>query len=203
MKPHSVPSALRLLIVFCLASAPSVWADKGLESTKRGHSDAIASRASATSSPNSVNSGISRKGLGFATGNFGGVSSAAFSFWADLDNFNSLQALLGFAQSDPLAFGVGGIYRRTIVGSQGQGLHAGGGIELGAAPKSARAVGGSSSAFYVSFAPIVGFHFALPGLSAVQLSLDGGPQFQIADGTFNFALGGLSSAMGLSVHYFF
>ncbi len=203
MKFQSTCSVLLLLIALCLSSATLAKADRGSESTKKGHSDAISSRASATSFSNSGASGISRKGLGFATGNFGGTSSAAFSFWGDLDNFNSIQALLGFAQSDPLAFGVAGIYRHTIVGSQGQGLHAGGGIELGAAPKSVRTAGGSSSAFYVNFASVVGFHFALPGLSAVQLSLDGGPQFKITDGIFNFALGGLSSAMGLSVHYFF
>jgi hypothetical protein len=34
-------------------------------------------------------------------------------------------------------------------------------------------------------------------------SLDGGPNLNITDGNVNFGMGGLSSALGLSVHYFF
>lgn len=149
-----------------------------------------------------VRSRFSRLGLGLSTISVGNASSA-FSIWGDIDTKKSFQGLFAIGSTDPFQFGVGGALRFTVSGNQATGFHLGGGLNLGSIANPNAAATGSATAFYIVIQPLAGIHFSLPSLSNIQLSLDGGPSFQVVDGDFQLGIGGLSSALGLSVHYFF
>jgi hypothetical protein len=140
-----------------------------------------------------------RFGLGLQT--LDGAS--ALSGLLELSPQSSLQLLAYVAGTSPsFQFGVGGIYRSTVVGGTNAGLHFGAGAILGTVAGAAAAIGGASSKFFIDLGPVAGVHFTLPNLSAVMVSLDGAALLQVRDSSTNFTIGGLSPAMGLSIHYF-
>ena len=115
----------------------------------------------------------------------------------DFSSANSVQAFAGIGGTSPFSFGLGGLFKRTIKTFSLGGFHLGGGLGLG----SGQTLKGS--AFFFSVAAIGGFHFSLPGVDRIQISVDAGPVLNVLDGTANLTLGGLSSALGLSLVYLF
>jgi hypothetical protein len=137
-------------------------------------------------------------GVGFATGNFGG-SSTALSGWFDLTTMQSIQTVATIGGVNPFQFGFGAVFRNTLVGNHQQGFHVGGGFNLGTF-----ATGNATqpTRFYTDVFPEFGVHVTIPGTN-VMASFDGGAVFQVYGGQFEFSLASLSRALGLSVHYFF
>ncbi len=166
---------------------------------KRRGESIVSSQASSvsTSSAPSTGASNSRFGLGFTTIIIGDTTPA-LSGQLDMSEKDTLQFILGVESSSPFNFGVGSAYKRTVSGGQLSGFHLGGGFNLGT-----RTVGAKPDAFYLNLSPLAGFHFAIPGVSQLLISADGGPIFQILDGNFNFVLSQASTILGLSVHWFF
>jgi hypothetical protein len=137
-----------------------------------------------------------RMGLGLTTLNMIGTSPA-FSAWMELNPSDSVQGFVGIPSTSPFQFGVGGGYRHIISGTQATGLHVGGGLNFGTIQQRA------NEPFFFAISALAGLHFGLPNLKEIGASLDGGANFTVIDGNFNFSLTGLSPSLGLSIHYFF
>lgn len=207
---------LSFVPVLFLTTSPALAADKG--TAARGTTVARKSGAPSTTTASSYRapsgdvgtSSASRLGLGFATygtSYFGAslITSPGFSVWYDLDSRMSLQGILAVNSSDPFAFGVAGIFRYTLHGSQANGFHGGIGFNLGTqAAAGAAAAGGGTTKFFLDIFPTLGLHFSLGGhVSNVQLSFDGGPVFAITPSPFQFGMSSFGLLGGASIHYFF
>lgn len=151
-------------------------------------------------------------GLGVSSidpiGGAGGSLTGILAF-TQLDALQILASIPGTAGS--FRFGVGGIYKRTIVGNQGAGLHLGGGLGLGSTTSAAA---GGDTDFAMNILGNIGVHYA-PGGSDIVFHLDGGPVFGLqkttttaagvstSTTTTDFRVGQLSSILGASVVYMF
>ena len=138
-------------------------------------------------------------GLGFATFSFVGSTTTALSAWKNWNNKDSSQAFLAVGDTSPFSFGIGGAFRHTISGNETNGFHIGAGVNL----STYHNTNVDNSKLYFNITPLGGFHFEIPNLSHILLSLDGGPAFNLQDGDFHFGIKSLSAAMGLAVHYMF
>jgi opacity protein-like surface antigen len=119
---------------------------------------------------------------------FGTAIPALSGIW-HMDTENSLQFLAVIPNTSPFHWGVGGLFKHNLRGDNTAGLHVGGGVGLGT----------NNSAFYVSIAPVVGVHFEVA--NNIQISVDATPVLAIVDGDATFRLGGISSLLGLGIHY--
>ncbi len=142
-------------------------------------------------------------GAGFTTF---GVGNGSLSGILELPEYkSSIQAFFGIGGTSPFTMGAGALYRYTLVGTMATGLHIGAGFELGAANTGAGAITGTSvaagNAFAANFPLIAGFHF--PVADKIQVSLDGGSQFQVVSSTFQYTMAPLAALVGLSIHYLF
>ncbi len=111
---------------------------------------------------------------------------------------NSVQAYLAVPNTSLFNFSVGGNYRHTMPDTRNAGLHAGDSVVLGMLRES-RATG---SDFYLQRGPSAGIHYALPSLHEVMFSFDAGATLTVGDVDKCFRVGGRSSLMGFSIHYF-
>jgi hypothetical protein len=127
-------------------------------------------------------------------------------------NLDMIQILAGVTgTTSGFGFGVGGQYKRTVLGNQSAGFHLGGGIGLGTAA-GAGGVNGSSTNFAMDIVALVGAHFDVPG-TQIAFHLDGGPVFALVSisgvngiggsTSTSFAMGPLSGLLGASVVYAF
>lgn len=210
---HSI-SALILVMFFSL---PAFAKEKA--KSQPSHTKEEAAESVMTSDSGSSKRGMSF-GLGLATTQ-NLVSSAtlvlagsttALSGLLDIGGGNVVQANVGIGStSGGFSFGVSGFFKHTLFGGKSAGFHAGGGLGLGtmgsgsslASVASATAATTSKTVFVVGLAGLAGVHAMFPGSDDVLLSVDGGPLLTIVDGSANFMMGGLSSALGFSVHYLF
>ena len=130
-----------------------------------------------------------------------------------LTNVDMIQLLAGITgTTGGFGFGVGGLYKRTVIGNQSAGFHLGGGFGIGTVAGAGGAVNGSSTSFAMSIAAVIGAHFEIPG-TQIALHFDGGPDFTLVSvsgtngigggTTTNFAMGPLSSLLGATVVYAF
>jgi hypothetical protein len=137
------------------------------------------------------------------TGGVAGSMTGILGF-TDLD---ALQLFVGIpATTGAFQFGVGALYKRTVVGNSGAGLHVGGGMGIGTNSP----VAGTSS-FCLNIDGVVGVHYALAN-SNLAFHFDGGPVFTIqsvpnglagSSTVTSFGLGALSTLLGASVVYMF
>ncbi len=152
--------------------------------------------------PSGLGGSFEKTGIGFSTLGVPG-DGGSLSGWLQFSERHSLQVIAAIGSTGPVfEFETGGLYRYTLTGNQATGFHVGGGVLLGTFG-TLNATGGTESAFFIGFGPLAGIHFQIPGLNSIGLSLDGGANFLIADGELNFSIKNLTSALGLSVHYFF
>ncbi|MGZ3688706.1 MAG: hypothetical protein ACXWP5_14610 [Bdellovibrionota bacterium] len=155
-------------------------------------------------SPSSDEESSLKWGLGLATPHPCSVLTPAITGMIDIGAGNVVQMFFGVGGTSPFSMGAGGAFKHTILGHDNLGLHVGGGFGLGALP------GGLGSVFAADIAGLAGFHAELPGLAHIQFQFDAGPQFLVTSGGiaatgagFNFSLGPVSAALGLSVLYIF
>jgi hypothetical protein len=131
-----------------------------------------------------------------------------------LTNLDMIQLLAGVTgTTGGFGFGVGGLYKRTVMGNQSAGFDLGGGFGIGTvAGAGGAAAVGSSTSFAFSITAVIGAHFEIPG-TPIALHFNGGPAFSLVSisGTngiggatvTNFAMGPLSSFLGSSIVYTF
>ena len=142
-------------------------------------------------------------GLGFSTYS-GALSTNVFPSFSsaitgilEFSSKDSLQVFFSLPRTDGgLALGGAGLYKRTISQGQNAGFHVGGGLGMAT----------TNGTFGLSITAIGGFHFNLPGVSKVQVHLDGGPSFTLQNSTpsrTDFSLAALSPAFGASILYRF
>lgn len=191
------------LVLVSLMILGSTSATAAPKAKKGAASDVVSSSQSASSK------GVDRLGVGLTTiSTVPSVGLASFSGWFDLTSTSSIQAVFGIASTSPFLFGIGGFFRHTVTGGQQTGVHLGGGLSFGTVGSTVTAasiLAGATSAtnVFINISPLAGFHFTLPGLTNIMASVDGGPVLSIVDGSTTFGMGGLSSALGFSIHYFF
>jgi hypothetical protein len=126
---------------------------------------------------------------------------------------NSLTALFSLSPVDSLQFffsipstypsfsvGALGVYKRSLVEHGSSGLHVGAGFGVGSVTSTVSGV--NLSSFGLSILGLAGVHFEIPGVSHLKIHFDAGPAFawNSASGS-NLSVGGLSSALGLSLLY--
>lgn len=143
-----------------------------------------------------------RFGVGFATlrsltGGSGGapvlIDFQGVSTWVEFSSIHSAQLALSIPSTGPFAMAGTLAYRLNLHGTNSNGFHAGLGTTMG----------GYGGAFYINIHPMLGFQFTPANLNNILLSFDGGPNFQIADGNFNFNFNALSAQLGFAIHYLF
>jgi hypothetical protein len=140
-------------------------------------------------------------GVGFATANHLTFTDTSVTGWLELGDGNAIQAFAALGGVDPFAFGIGGLFKRTVIGTQASGVHFGGGVGIGTT-----AGGGTSSAnsnFTFALSGVAGFHFIVPNTERILINLDGGPTMTIVDDDVDFTVGALSPVLGLSVLFLF
>ena len=153
--------------------------------------------------------GVSSVSAVMTNGGIGGSITGILHF----TSLDALQLLAGISQTNGgFGFGVGGLYKRTVLGNESAGFHIGGGLGLGTVGGLGAAANGSSTSFAMNIAALAGVHFDVPG-TQVAIHLDGGPVFSLISvsgqngvgGTTvtNFAMGPLSSILGASAVYQF
>ena len=181
-----------LLVGLAILSASSVALAKDRHGSKNSQeSRSVSYHQSAASSSSSKNFGF-----GFTT--LGGVlTTPSLTASIDLTELDTIQALASISTTNPFQFSVGAMYKRTVAGNQETGFHLGGAFNLG----------NPSSVFAFNLQALAGFHFSLPGLSQIRISMDGGPAFLFANtavaSTTQFSMTSLSAALGASVIYIF
>jgi hypothetical protein len=153
------------------------------------------------SAPTKSSSNDMKFGVGLTA--YGGSStSGGLSGLIEIDDKMAVQPFLGlgYGAVTGFSFGLGGMFKYTLVGGRDAGLHVGGGLSLGA--------GGAAGAmqFLMNlYVPNAGIHFTVA--DRVRLSLDGGITVSINAGGgtagAGVGLGPLSSLLGASVHYMF
>jgi hypothetical protein len=151
------------------------------------------------SAPDRVSSGGSVTwGLGVSSVNTvpfpGNVGSLTAIF--HLTTEDAIQVLLSIPSTQgSFKFGAGGLYKRTVAGSQAAGFHLGGGVALG-----------TNGSFAASFIGVAGIHYTPSGTN-LAFHFDGGPALTIQDtnggSSTNFAVGQYSNVLGASVLYVF
>lgn len=137
-------------------------------------------------------------GIGYQSQSFASPIDTAVSVYLKLDTKNAIQGFFSVPTTSPFEFMVGGYFKHTLSESQNAGFHVGGGAGLGVLPS---ATIGTGFAFMLQ--PIAGVHFNFSDIPHVMFSIDGGPTFSVVDGNANFAIGGISSLLGLSIVYLF
>jgi len=132
-----------------------------------------------------------RWGAGFSTL----PNSPALSGLLHFTELDSVQAVFGVGRThDGTDLSAGGYYRHTLIGGFKEGLHVGGGAEVGV----------TDDDWYIGLVPLVGFHFTWPHVSNILLSVDGGARFSFGDGWSNFQLGpGGGALLAANIHYLF
>lgn len=191
--------------------------NRGGASGRSVSSDSI----STSSAKGSASAAPARISLGMTTyTGYPGSSGTGLSGLFEFDGGNSIQAFLGMGFSSGFSVGAGGIFRHDIKASGDSGFHVGGGLTLGLstggttaaaaslAAAAAAALGGgaatvSSVAFGLQALGVGGFHVAVPGTSGNLVA-----HFDAALGlgftipaAFYYNFGGLSPALGMSLHY--
>ncbi len=169
------------------------------------YAESIQYSQSSTEAGNSAS--IAQKGrisVGFSTiqSTIPGSSAALTSIY-DLTRADALQGFFSIPNTSPFNIGFALFYKRTVAQSRGAGFHIGGG--LGLASINGESIQGP--AFAMTLSALAGFHFELPGISHVNVHLDGGPTFVLINTspntTTNFQVGALSPALGASIVYIF
>lgn len=141
-----------------------------------------------------------RIGVGVASASRVTSTSTSLTSWFSLAKNHGVQTYLGLSSTQPVHFGIGGIYQYLLLGSLKTGVHIGGGIGLGNAGLALIA----GDFFFVRVLGNAGAHFEFPGLRDFRFGFDAGPVFQIVGPEgFNASLGAFSSVLGLSVMYLF
>jgi hypothetical protein len=186
-----------VVVALCaFAMASSAFA---AEKTKAKASTRSSEESVSTRSESSPSMSDKRWGLGFQTFNSFGGSNTALSAIFDVSPNGTLQPFFTIGSTSPFNFGMGAFYRHTLAGGHNLGFHAGGGLGFG----SVNAGGLAGGKFFLVFNGMGGFHFTVPEVRNVVITLDGGPILQIVDGNTDFSIRGLSSAMGFGIHYLF
>ena len=141
-----------------------------------------------------------RWGVGFASAtNIIGADSA-LAAWCEVSPGNAIQGYFSVMHTTPRgAFGVGGIFKHTLVESQNAGLHIGGG--LGIASVDNKTATGSAMGLFLN--GVAGIHIELPSIPHVRIEFDGGPSFVSVDGNSNFQIASVSPLLGITVLYMF
>ena len=207
-----------LMMLFAL----QLGLDAQARETRRGSgsSDAVSTSSSASTTKTTVT--MNKIGLGMTT--LSALSSSTYPSLSALFDFsggNTLQTLFSIGYQGGFSMGLGGIFRHDLKVSGDSGFHVGGGLlmslsqssaaagglaALFAAAAAAGAGGGSTLTFGLTAQGLGGFHVAVPGTGgALQASFDAGLNLMLSISSavgFGFNIGGLSPALGLSLHYF-
>jgi hypothetical protein len=141
-----------------------------------------------------------------------GATGGSLTGIIHLTSLDMVQLLAGVTgTSGGFGFGVGGIYKRTVMGNQSAGFHIGGGLGVGTAA-GAGGANGSSTNFAMNIVAVVGAHFEIPG-TQIALHFDGGPTFSLVSISgvngvggstqTSFSMAPLSNLLGASVVYAF
>lgn len=155
-----------------------------------------------TSTQSAASTGEYGLGMGLSTARNLTFTETALTGWMDLGDGNAIQAFAALGGIDPFVFGVGGLFKRTVLGSEQSGLHLGGGLGIGTVA-GVGATGGATSNFAFALNGIAGFHFIVPNTERMLISLDGGPAMTIIDDNIDVTMGAIGSLLGLSVIYLF
>ncbi len=175
---------------------------------------------STSSSSSKTQVTMNKIGLGMTT--LSAISSATYPSLSALFDFgagNTLQTIFSIGYIGGFSMGLGGIFRHDLKVSGDSGFHVGGGLLMSLTQGSAAAgglaailaayaaaAGGSSVTFGLTGQGTAGFHVAVPGTGgALMASFDAGVNLMLSIGSsvgFGFNIGGLSPALGLSLHYF-
>lgn len=168
-----------LFLVLSFAAAPAFSASQTLHTSKSAPS-----------------SGGARWGLGVSTATAVTFTNTAFSAIHEFSPSSALHLFLAIERTSPaFVFGTGALYKYNIAGDNRGGFHIGGGLGLGTI------LAGATNVFGISIGGVAGPHFTVPGVDRLLISADAGVGVSIIDGSANFALGGLSTVLGLSIHY--
>jgi hypothetical protein len=201
--------ALISILTFALGSQ-ALAADHSRRGTSPPAAD---SHSFVSESPTYSSGGSSSFALGFSTGflatsnNVLGTHSLAAL--VGLHNGDMIDLRFSLPSTSPFNFGLGALYKHVINQHGGAGFHIGGGFGIG--DVSTQAVNGagnvvSTGNFALAFSGIIGFHFELPGVSAVSIHFDGGPSFTLITSSpsqTNFGINPLSGVLGASIFYTF
>jgi len=185
-----------MVVVLSVAVSMSAWgAPKRGEAKKPAPAAPAPAQVSHSQShyQGGGSSGIQRTGFGFTT--FSQIGVGSLSGLVDITDKLALQPFLSFGTTSPFQFGVGALGKYTLIGNMQNGFHGGAGFHLGTLNVS------SSAKFYINMVLVAGIHFMLT--DKISISFDGGPQFQIINSSFNFAMSPFSAIMGMSAHYIF
>lgn len=148
----------------------------------------------AVAAPSSASSSSGAKAFGFTdSSNLLNGQSASALFGGTTDWIHVMLAInktLGAFE-----FGVGGIYKFTVLGDRRTGFHMGPGVSVGTV-----AVGGKSK-FGFSISGLAGAHWTI--FDRMIVSVDGGPAVAVVDGDANFSFRPIGDLLGLSLHYLF
>jgi hypothetical protein len=120
-----------------------------------------------------------------------GSQTPSLSWLRRLDTKASLQFYLLVITVDPMAFGLGGNYKKTFIGKQSSGVHWGAGLGI------AKAAAGTSTLFNIN--GIIGYHMQLK--KDLFFNLDAGPTATVGGGNFQMTIGGHSALLGISLLY--
>jgi hypothetical protein len=200
MTKKSIVTLALLCTLVSTANAADTKSRRGSTATTPPADSTIYTSSSA---PTYAGSSGGKFGLGYAATGIGGgtagvLGTSAVTGLFNLSSGDMIQVLFAVPSTvGDLSLGVGGVYKHSISEHQGAGFHLGGGLALGT-------IAGD---FAISMAAIAGLRFSVPGTSAIQIHLDGGPSFSLISTSPNsqssFAISALSTALGLSVFYIF
>lgn len=198
----------KTILIVLLATAFSLAAGTAAEARASknipSNSDSIETRASAaerSTSRVSFSGGVSSisavpGSILFLGGSLTGI--------LQITHLDAIQLFLGIGATSPgFSFGVGGVYKRTLMGGESAGFHLGGGFGLGTLGQASGT--GSATDFTMTIPAVVGVHFKVPN-TGVAFHFDGGAAFSLLAATstdVNFSVGQLSRLMGASVVYEF
>lgn len=194
----SLKSLVLLVIISALAASNAFAKDAKKTHKHTEDADEVTSEQAAPS----AHSGGHMFGFGFMTaGTFNAGSALAMEL--NISSTDNIQPFLGITTTNNFQWGLGAIYRHTIVHGENAGLHVGGALGLGTSGNVAPTQGNANlhTAFNAAVGPTGGMHFHFPSVPNIEVFLDGGAMIQINDGTANFFLQSLSPFAGLSIAY--
>ncbi|HAR43505.1 MAG TPA: hypothetical protein DCS07_12875 [Bdellovibrionales bacterium] len=201
-----------IAIALCLISGPQALSrEKARNKAQEAGKTASASAETAPATPSEPK----RMAVGLASSDQLTRASSLTGI-IELDSKNLIQGYLAIPGSSPLQFSLAGIYKHTVIEQGTAGLHVGGGLAFGIAPKSAavlvgdavaEAFGGaagsdSTTAFFVRLGGVGGIHLPFPGTSNVMIHLDAGPVLNLQSDANDFNIGAFSGLLGASVVYY-